>query len=135
MFKEEENQERLSGKKLPIASLEWILDSGASHHMTSNIIAINDLCDLPQAIYILIPNGIVVKVKQAGTVNLRHGLVQKNVLYSPEFKCNLISVQQLTYDKNCIIIYGAQCCLISGPHSEDADWSGRTNEWGVLPQM
>ena len=53
------------------------------------------------------PNDVVVKVEQAGTVNLGHDLVLKSVLYLPKFQCNLISIQQLTYDKNCIIIYGA----------------------------
>ena len=92
LFKEKENQEKLSGKKYSSTSLEWILDSDASYPMTSNITIINDLYDLLQAIFILIPNGVVIKVKQAGMVNLGHDCLLKNVLYSLEFICNLISV-------------------------------------------
>ena len=75
IFKEKESQERLSDKDRNFTSHEWILDSGASFHMTSNITVVNELYDLAQVIYILIPNGIVVKVQWAGTVNLGHGLV------------------------------------------------------------
>jgi len=91
---------------------EWILDSGVSHHITSNLQAMTKLVQLPKIINITIPNGYTVAVREAGTVDLRHGLVLKNMLYSPVFNCNLISVQRLTTDENCIITYGTQFCRI-----------------------
>jgi len=39
LFKERQNQEmveKISGKCLHTRSIQWVLDSGASHHMTSN---------------------------------------------------------------------------------------------------
>jgi len=69
---------------------QWILDSGASNRMTSNTHASSHLFYLPQTIHILILDGIITNVKQAGTVNLGHDLLLKNVRYSPQFRRNVI---------------------------------------------
>jgi len=71
----------------------WVLDTGASYHMTSDLPALIDLFNLAQVVYIMLLDGKIVKVRQAGIVNLGHGIILKNVHYSLEFKCNLISVQ------------------------------------------
>ena len=110
LFKERENKEKMSGKYN--GPLQWVLDSGASHHMTFNRNVFSQLYKLPAAIYITIPNGKEETVTEGGIVNLGNGLVLQNVLYVPSFTCNLISVHQLANDKNCIIIYGAHYCLI-----------------------
>ena len=39
-------------------------------------------------------------------------LLLKNVLYSPQFSCNLISIRQLTKDLKCRVTYGEQSCVI-----------------------
>lgn len=80
--------------------------------MTLDFSALTDLFDLSQIVYITLRDGKIVKVRQVGIVNLRHGLILQNVLYSLGFKCNLISALQLAYDENCILIYDAQFCLI-----------------------
>ena len=55
---------------------------------------------------------IVLQSEKQEVINLGYGLVLKNVLYSRFFNCNLISVQRLTTDENCIITYGTQFFLI-----------------------
>jgi len=35
-FKAKEQQERMSGKSFCAKALQWVLDCGASHHMTNN---------------------------------------------------------------------------------------------------
>jgi len=35
-FKEKESQERMTGKSFSAAMVQWVLDSGPSHHMTNN---------------------------------------------------------------------------------------------------
>jgi len=110
LFKERKNKEKMSGKyKGP---LEWVLDSGASHHMTFNRDILSNISKLPTTVYVTIPNDKEEIITIEGTVNLGNGLVLQNVLYIPSFTCNLISVHQLANDKNCIIIYSARCCLI-----------------------
>jgi len=110
LFKERENKEKMSGKYG--GPVQWVLDSGASHHMTFNRNIFSTLSRLPAAIYVTIPNGQEEIVTEGGTVNLGNGLVLRNVLYVPSFACNLISVHQLANDRNCIITYGAHFCLI-----------------------
>jgi len=92
--------------------LEWILDSRASHHIISNFQALTNLEKLPEVINITTLTSYIVAVGEAGTVYLLHGLILKNVLYSPFFNCNLISIQQLTTYENCIITCEIQFYLI-----------------------
>lgn len=95
LFKEREKQARMSGKSLNVHSLQWVIDSGASHQMTPNLDALDNIHDLSELIHIAQPDGTIVTVKQARTAYLGGGLYLKEVLYTPNFKCNLISVQKL----------------------------------------
>ena len=72
---------------------DWGLDVGVSYHMTSEMHALTNLFYLPQVIYIALPDGEILKVRQAGIVDVGHGLILKNVLYLLDFKHNLISAQ------------------------------------------
>ena len=36
----------------------------------------------------------------------------KDVLYTPSFKCNLVSAQKLARDENCVVSYGPDFCVI-----------------------
>lgn len=55
------------GKK---ALISWILDSGASHHMTYYSSVIQNLRCIGKPIHIGIPNGYVVTVTQYGEVTI-----------------------------------------------------------------
>ena len=48
----------------------WILDSGASNHMTSNITLLTNIAYLPCPLLITLPNGYKVKVVKIGSVVL-----------------------------------------------------------------
>jgi len=111
-FKEKETQERMTGKRFSAGSMQWILDSGASHHMTNRINLIQNLVKLPEPIFITTTNNVTVMVEKARMVVVSPDIVLKNVLYSPEFSCNLISIRQLTKDVKCYVTYGERCCVI-----------------------
>ena len=65
LFKERENKHKLSGKNiLPTDMIDWVLDTGASYHMTSDFNAFADLFDLVQIVYIMLPDDKIVKVRQ-----------------------------------------------------------------------
>uniref|UniRef100_A0A7C9D4H2 Retrovirus-related Pol polyprotein from transposon TNT 1-94-like beta-barrel domain-containing protein n=1 Tax=Opuntia streptacantha TaxID=393608 RepID=A0A7C9D4H2_OPUST len=90
----------------------WVLDTGASHYMTSNLKSLTSVYELSEPIYITVPDGRTVLVKKAGIVIITPSLLLRNVLYISTFTCNLNSIQQLTRDEQCTITYGATHCLI-----------------------
>ena len=54
----------MSGKNiLPTDMIDWVLDTGASYHMTSDFNAFTNLFDLVQIVYITLPDGKIVKVR------------------------------------------------------------------------
>ncbi|OIT03013.1 hypothetical protein A4A49_57631, partial [Nicotiana attenuata] len=73
----------------------WIIDSGASNHMTFNKTALSNITTLPYPVLISLPNGYKVKVFQFGDVILNSEIILHKVLYVPSFKYNLISVNSL----------------------------------------
>jgi len=52
LFKERKKQEKMSGKYLGTPSLQWVIDSGASHHMTPHIDVLDNMHDLSEPIHI-----------------------------------------------------------------------------------
>ncbi|KAJ4758369.1 Retroelement pol polyprotein-like [Rhynchospora pubera] len=94
-----------------IPNLRWIIDSGASHHMTGNYGCIDDICDIKPTI-VSLPNGEQIVTKHEGNVVLNEGLVLQKVLYVPSLDCNLISVNQLIKTSSCFITFTNEICVI-----------------------
>ena len=93
-FKEIETQEQMTGKSLSAASTQWVLDSGTSNYMTVNIHLIRNAVKLPKPVFITTTNDVTVMVEKVGIVVVTPEIVLNNVLYSPEFSCNLTSIWQ-----------------------------------------
>ncbi len=69
----------------------WILDTGASFHMTGDRSLLVDLKDVNPS-SVLLPDGLVATATQAGTLVLSDHLRLTDVLFVPRLKCNLISL-------------------------------------------
>ena len=67
----------------------WVLDSGASDHMTYDLTLFQSYTDKDHVI--TLPDGRKVNVQCIGTVCLNYGFELKVVLYVPDFDFNLIS--------------------------------------------
>ena len=91
--------ERLTGKQ---NILPWIIDTGASHHMTSTYECLNDLRDI-MPYPVGLPNGVKTKALKEGTMTLGEKLKLQHVLFMPKLKCNLIYVLQLLDDSNLVV--------------------------------
>ncbi|OIT34294.1 hypothetical protein A4A49_59695, partial [Nicotiana attenuata] len=63
----------------------WILDSGATNHMTPHKHFLHNLQPLTRPYLISLPNGYKVKVVSTGSLQLRSDIVLHNVLLVPSF--------------------------------------------------
>jgi len=83
----------------------WILDSGASHHMTFDLTFLTNITYFPCPLLISLPNGYKVKVMKIGSVILALDIVLHEVLYVPSFKYNLISIHCLSKSMPKSVVY------------------------------
>ncbi|KAL2896259.1 Retrovirus-related Pol polyprotein from transposon RE1 [Bienertia sinuspersici] len=93
-------------------SYEWIIESGATHHMTGNGKFLSDVVKSQNQPKISMPTGHTTGVTEVGNVKLENDLCLKNILHIPAFKYNLMSVQKLTEQENCKVIFHPQYCII-----------------------
>ena len=100
--------EKLTGKQVKNS---WLLDTGASNHMTGDINLLTKLIDVSPC-PVGLPDGRNTIADKEGTVNFGKGLALNNVLYVPNLACNLISVSQLIHDSNCVVTFSNKLCVI-----------------------
>lgn len=93
----------------------WILDSGASNHMTFNISLLHDTTFLPYPLLVALPNGYKVKVTQVGSVILGPMINLDKVLYVPSFKYNLISIHTLSAHSKYTVSFTKNSYFMQAP--------------------
>lgn len=95
----------------------WILDSGASDHMTASF----NLLTKPQRALnkpqINLPNGHTTSITHTSSVYLHNDLTLSNVLFIPSFKHNPLSVSKATQDSDCVVTFYDNFCLIQNLHT------------------
>lgn len=90
-----------------------IVDSGATHHICSNLNMFESYEKYENAqISIIVANEKKSKVEHIGSVKLGNGMVLKNVMHVPGFRFNLISTHQLCKDLNCSIVFTHNKCML-----------------------
>ncbi|CAH9113207.1 unnamed protein product, partial [Cuscuta epithymum] len=102
--------------RLPYTST-WIIDSGASEHITCDDKNLFNILIQPSQPAVQIPNGEFVPVSAVGSIYLPNGLYLRRVLYVPQFRCNLLSVSQLTSDLNCTFTFSSDLCILQNTSS------------------
>ena len=76
-------------------STHWIVDSGASDHMTGNRSLLSTFSSCPSTLTVRIADGTCSTVAGTGTVQLSQNLTLHSVLFVPNLDCNLLSVSRL----------------------------------------
>ncbi|KAJ3699854.1 hypothetical protein LUZ61_003559 [Rhynchospora tenuis] len=99
--------EKLQGK---VSCPKWLLDSGASHHMTGDINCLQDVYPVGSTT-VMLPNGKQTIAKQEGMIKFG-GVVLKRVLYVPCLNCNLISLSKLIKDNGCFVTFTDTLCVV-----------------------
>nr|GEW65321.1 hypothetical protein [Tanacetum cinerariifolium] len=109
----------------------WIIDSGASHHMTG---IIEDLSNLKEIVQwpVELPDGNIAMAKKEGDVCFDNGFVLRNILYVPVLTCNLLSVPQLLDEGNCIVQFAPNICVIQDLTSRMMIGAGERKDGGLF---
>ena len=91
---------------------EWIIDSGATDHMTGCFEVLEHLVKLKQEYKINLPTGASSVITHTESVMLKNNIILKNVLYIPTFKHSLMSVQKPSKDNSCKLHFHPKFCVI-----------------------
>ena len=95
-----------------IPSPRWIIDSGATDHISSSsklFLHEDKNISLPP---VLLPSGEKANIIAKGSLPLNSVYYLCDVLCIPTFKVNLMSVSRLTRDLNCSMIYFPHWCVL-----------------------
>ena len=83
----------------------WILDSGASDHISSNKDLFSSLTTISALPTVTLANGSQTVAKDIGLAHPLPSLPLTSVLYTPECSFNLISISKITRTLNCSITF------------------------------
>lgn len=90
----------------------WVLDSGASDHMTHFPRLFISYYPCLSSRKITMANGSLTTVAGQEDIFLNKNLILKNVLLVPKLFTNLISIQKLIEDTNCHALFHSNICEI-----------------------
>ncbi|KAL2923749.1 Retrovirus-related Pol polyprotein from transposon RE2, partial [Bienertia sinuspersici] len=107
------------------ATNEWIIDSGATHHMTSNKESMTHVCGYASRNCINFPTGETTQISGIGEVRLSNDMVLSKVMLIPSFKHSLLSVQKLSKENNCKVTFHVGYCFIQDQDTSEVKGIGR----------
>nr|XP_004513812.1 uncharacterized protein LOC101489272 [Cicer arietinum] len=91
-------------------SNSWIVDSGASYHMTGDITLFDEYSPCNDNSMVRIADGTKTKVVGKGSLIISKDITLNSVLYVPKLNCNLLSISKLTQDLNCFTKFLPHLC-------------------------
>ena len=102
------------GKALNISTLvshnTWIIDSGATNHMTFDSRQISQINSSNQKV-ISIANGTTTPIIGEGSLTLTDTLNLHIVLFVPSLEYNIFSASQITTTLSCVVIFWPNFCV------------------------
>ena len=94
------------------SSSTWVIDSGATDHMTGNSSLFSAFQSHPSTSTVTLADGSTSCVLGSGTIHPTPLIPLTSVMSLPQFSFNLISVSKLTCTLNCSISFFHDHCLI-----------------------
>nr|AWW15216.1 putative polyprotein [Leavenworthia alabamica] len=113
--------EKMSGKS---SCLSWVLDTGASHHLTGRYEVLNNVRDMPPVL-IIMADGREQVARKEGSVSLGPNLIMKSVYFVEELKSDLISLGQLMDENRCVIQMADNFLVVQDRSSRMVTGAGR----------
>ena len=101
----------LSSLQKSLSPDAWIIDTGASSHVCSDLAMFRELIPV-SGVTVTLPNGTRVSITHTGTICITKTIILHNVLHVPDFKFNLISVSCLVKTLSCSAHFFPTCCFI-----------------------
>ena len=95
----------------PHSNMCWIIDSGATDHVTS-LAELLDPKNLPRTTTISLPNGGQAHIESIGSLHVTPHIELDDVLKVPQFQVNLLSVSKLTWTLQCIVMFFSDFCVV-----------------------
>ena len=93
-----------------MSPLPWILDTGASFHMTGDRSILQNMHTIPTVSVVLL-DGDLTSAATAGTA-LFGSTRLPDVLHIPALTCNLLSLAKLTRHLSCLDILSPKFCVL-----------------------
>lgn len=90
----------------------WIMDSGASDHMTASRGLLSNIKVAPSNLTIKLPSSQKTQITHIGDIELDGGLKMLNVMYVPQLARNLLSIHKLAKDNHCDVMFYPNKCEI-----------------------
>lgn len=90
---------------------KWVIDSGASDHMTGNPTIFSNFNKHRSPSHVTIANGSTTPVLGSGTIDLTPSVSLSSVLSLPNFSFNLLSVSKITRALNCCVSFFPDFCV------------------------
>ncbi|KAK9062936.1 hypothetical protein SSX86_020126 [Deinandra increscens subsp. villosa] len=88
----------------------WVIDSGATHHMTGNRGILSSLHDVSHS-PVRLADGSSCSVLGIGSISNSKNLNMSSVLFVPKFPDSLCSVSQITKQNNCSVTFYPTHCV------------------------
>lgn len=89
----------------------WIIDSGATDHMTGCEKLFSSYNPSPGNHKVRVADGSLSVVAGTGTIKISSNITLKAVLHVPNLSCNLLSISKITKDLDCVINFSASTCV------------------------
>ena len=97
---------------LLVAHNRWILDSGATHHITSSPTSLKHVDKNLSLAPVSLPSGDVAKITVTGSIQFNNSFQLNNVLCVPSFKVDLMSIGKITDDLHCSVTFFPSWCIL-----------------------
>ena len=89
----------------------WIIDSGASEHMTNCSNLFNSYFPSSGSEKVRIADGSYSSIAGKGNIKISEQITLQSVLHVPKFACNLLFVHKLSEDSNCSVLFRPSTCI------------------------
>ena len=99
----------------------WYLDSGATHHTTSNDASLTSKTEYYGPGVLTVGNGSTLPISHTGnsTLALSKPLYSRNIFLVPSIKKNLIRIAKFSMDNNVFIEFDASQCVVKDKFTKE----------------